>query len=223
MYEDERLDTKVVLQTKALIARRVVFKNVDDKHWVRAQQDNPVLRHVRGWMTRPKENTQTLSEYLTGCVLDADRLVYSHHQKNFVMRRNLLYMETFAPGTRDHLFAFVIPSKKCQGVLDKCHRESGHQGRDQTMTLLREQFWWPGMAVQAVLSVKNCVRCRQYEVRDMLPEMVTIGATGLMDLVHIDFMGMETTVATKKQPVVKTVLVVIDHFTRFVRAFVVDN
>ena len=56
-----------------------------------------------------------------------------------------------------------------------------------------------------------------------MPEMVTIGATEPMDLVHIDFVGMETTVATKKQPVVKTVLVVIDHFTRFVRAFVVDD
>ena len=40
---------------------------------------------------------------------------------------------------------------------------------------------------------------------------------------HIDFVGMETTVATKKKPVVKTVLVVIDHFTRFMRAFVVDD
>ena len=79
------------------------------------------------------------------------------------------------------------------------------------------------MAVQAVLSVKNCVRCRRHEARDMMPKMVTIGATEPMDLVHIDFVGMETTVATKKQPVVKTVLVVIDHFTRFVRAFVVDD
>ena len=56
-----------------------------------------------------------------------------------------------------------------------------------------------------------------------MPEMVTIGATEPMNLVHIDFVGMETTVATKKQPVVKTVLMVIDHFTRFVRAFVVDD
>ena len=79
------------------------------------------------------------------------------------------------------------------------------------------------MAVQAVLSVKNCVRCRRHEARDMMLEMVTIRVTEPMDLVHIDFVGMETTVATKKQPVVKTVLVVIDHFTRFVRAFVVDD
>ena len=174
-------------------------------------------------MTRPKENKQTLSEYLTGRVPDVDRLAYSRRQKNFVMRRNLLYVETCAPGTRDHLFAFVVPLEKRQAVLDGCHREVGHQGRDRTLSLLWERFWWPGMAVQAVLSVKNCVRCQRHKARDMMPKMVTIGATEPMDLVHIDFVGMETTVATKKKPVVKTVLMVIDHFTRFVRAFVVDD
>ena len=44
--EDERLDGEVVLHTRALIARRVVFKNIADKHWVRSQQNDPVLRHV---------------------------------------------------------------------------------------------------------------------------------------------------------------------------------
>ena len=167
--KDEKLDEEVILQTKALIAQKVVFKNVADKHWVRAQKDDPVLRHVRSWMTRPKENMQTLSEYLTGHVPDADRLAYCHRQKNFVMKRDLLYTETFAPGTRDLLFAFVVPFKKRQAALDGCHREARHQGRDWTLSLLRERFWWPGMAVQAMLSVKNCVRCRRYEARDMLP------------------------------------------------------
>ena len=221
--KDEELDEDVILQTKALIAWKVVFKNVADEHWVRAQKDDPVLRHVRNWMTRPKENMQTLLEYLTGRVPDADRLAYCRRQKNFVMKRDLLYVETFAPGTRDLLFAFVVPSKKCQAVLDGCHREAGHQGRDRTLSLLRERFWWPGMAVQAVLSVKDCARCHCYKARYKLPEMVTIGATEPMDLVHIDFIGMETTISTRKKPMVKTVLVVIDHFTRFVRAFVVDN
>ena len=36
--EDERLDEEVVLHTKALIARKVVFKNVADGHWVRVQK-----------------------------------------------------------------------------------------------------------------------------------------------------------------------------------------
>ena len=69
------------------------------------------------------------------------------------------------------------------------------------------------MGVQATLSVKNCERCHWYEPRLSLPEMVTIGATEPLDLVHMDFVGMETTIATRKRPVVKTVLVLINHFT----------
>ena len=134
--EDKRLDEEVVLHTRALIARKVVFKNVADGHWVRVQKNDPALRHVRGWMMRPRENRQTLSEYLTGCVPDADRLAYSRRQKNYVMKRNLLYVQTAAPGTQDQILAFVVPANKRQAALDGCHREAGHQGRDRTLSLL---------------------------------------------------------------------------------------
>ena len=49
-----------------MIARKVVFKNVADKHWIRAQKDDPVLRHVRRWLTQPNGDKQTLSGYLNG-------------------------------------------------------------------------------------------------------------------------------------------------------------
>ena len=44
-----------------------------------------------------------------------------------------------------------------------------------------------------------------------------------MELVHIDYVGMEVTVATQEKPVVKNVLVIVDHFTRYVQAFVTKN
>ena len=47
--------------------------------------------------------------------------------------------------------------------------------------------------------------------------------TELMELVHIDYVGMEVTVAAKEKPVVKNVLVVADHFTRYIQAFVMKN
>ena len=48
-------------------------------------------------------------------------------------------------------------------------------------------------------------------------------ATEPMDLVHIDFVSMETTIPTKKKPIVQKVLVIIDHFTHYVQAYPVDN
>ena len=44
-----------------------------------------------------------------------------------------------------------------------------------------------------------------------------------MELVHVDSVGMEVTIATQEKPAVKNVLVVVDHFTQYVQAFVTRN
>ena len=77
---------------------------------------------------------------------------------------------------------------------------------------------------QALLrAVANCGRCIQYKAKGQLPPMQPIICTELMELVHIDYVGMEVTVATDKKPVVQNVLVVVDHFTQYVQAFVTKN
>ena len=140
------MDNDVILHARATVARKPAFRNLADRQWVLAQKADPVIRHVRGWLSRPKENNQTLSEYLTGRVSDMDRLAYMRRQKDLVMSRDLLYVATKAPGTEERLLAFVVPAKKRQAAIDGCHREAGHQGRDRTLSLMRERFWWPGMA-----------------------------------------------------------------------------
>ena len=77
---------------------------------------------------------------------------------------------------------------------------------------------------QALLrAVANCGRCIQYEIKGQLPPMQPIICTESMELVHIDYIRMEVTVATDKKPVVWNVLVVVDHFTRYVQAFITKN
>ena len=77
---------------------------------------------------------------------------------------------------------------------------------------------------QALLkAVANCGRCIQYEAKGQLPPMQTILCTEPMKLVHIDYVGMEVTVAMDKKPIVRNVLVVVDPFTRYVQAFVTKN
>ena len=72
VQEDEQLDNEVILQAKSMIARKVVFKNIADKHWIRVQKDDLVLHHVQEWLTQPKGDKQTLSGYLNRRVLDTD-------------------------------------------------------------------------------------------------------------------------------------------------------
>ena len=76
------------------------------------------------------------------------------------------------------------------------------------------------MSQALIKAVANCGWCIQYEAKGQLPPMQPIVCTGPMELVHIDYVGMEVTVAAKEKLVVKNVLVVVDHFTRYVQAFV---
>ena len=52
---------------------------------------------------------------------------------------------------------------------------------------------------QALLkAVANCGRCIKYEAKGQLPLMQPIICTEPMELVHIDYVRMEVTIATDK-------------------------
>ena len=70
------------------------------------------------------------------------------------------------------------------------------------------------MANALFLVIQNCGRCKQFEAKCQIPEMEPILCTQPMELVHVDYVGMEVTVATQEKPVVKNVLVIVDHFTQ---------
>ena len=80
------------------------------------------------------------------------------------------------------------------------------------------------MHTQMTLMLRGCVRCQVFEGRDPKPPLVNIStATQPMDLVHIDFVGMETTVSMRATPNVQKVLVVVDHFPCYVQAYKIEN
>ena len=150
-----------------MIARKIVFKNVADKHWIWAQKDNPVLCHIQEWLTKPKGDKQTLLGYLNRRVPDADHLAYAHWQKDLVLKRELMYMGMNTPSTKDRILTFLVPANKCHAALNSCHHKAEHQGKDRTFSLLKERFWWPGMGVLATLSIKNCERCHWYKAPEV--------------------------------------------------------
>ena len=79
------------------------------------------------------------------------------------------------------------------------------------------------MANALFLVIQNCGRCKQFEAKHQIPEMEPILCTQPMELVHVDYVGMEVTVAAQEKPVVKNVPVIVDHFTRYIQAFVTNN
>ena len=69
------------------------------------------------------------------------------------------------------------------------------------------------MSKMLLMVIQNCGRCKQFEAKGQLPGMQPIICMEPMQLIHIDYVGMEVTIVMKEKPAVKNVLVVADHFT----------
>ena len=211
------------MQVRQLADTRQQMKNLADSHWVLAQQNEPAIKLTYQWLKHPKDDHRTLGEYLQGRLSQLEQRLYAAHQKDFVERRGMLYLRTTPSHSEEDVLAFVVLTHKRRAAIDGCHRFAGHQGRDRTVSLIKERFWWPSMIQDTMNSVRNCARCVQFEASVQKPNLRPIICTEPMDLVHIDYIKMEVTVGMKEKPVVKDVLVVEDHFTRYIQAYVTKN
>ena len=149
-------------------------------------------------------------------------MVWRNHQ-NFTSLRGTLYLCSTPKGENEDLLLFMVPKVHQTAALNGCHQDAGHQGCDHTLSLLQECFWWPGMAKQMRQVIKACRCCLQYEGGTPKAPLCPIVPTTPLDLLHVDFTSIETTMELDKSPWVPNVLVFQDHFTKHVLAYVTPN
>ena len=114
----------------------------------------------------------------------------------------------------------VIPSHKQKECLHLIHDDMGHLGRDKTLSVAQERFFWIGLMKDIEQKLKTCHRCLCAKAPN-LPErapLVSIVTTRPMELVCMDFLSLETAVGGYQ-----SILVVTDHFTRYACAFPTRN
>ena len=126
-------------------------------------------------------------------------------------------------GKNEDLLLFVVPKAHQVATLNGCHRDAGHQGHDHTLSLLQECFWWPGMTSQMWQSIRACVHCLQHEGSLSKVPLHPIMATAPLDLLHLDFTSIGTTLELNKLPKVANVLVFQDYFMKHVFTYVTPN
>ena len=88
---------------------------------------------------------------------------------------------------------------------------------------MQECFWWPGMTQDLRNHIKKCGRCRKYEAASPVACMRPLACSGPGELLHVDFTSIEETVPLKEDPVIHNVLVLQDHFSKYVIAYVVKD
>ena len=88
---------------------------------------------------------------------------------------------------------------------------------------MQEHFWWPGMTRDLRNHIKKCGQCRKYEAAPPIVPMKPLTCSGPGELLHVNFTSIEETVPLKEEPVIQNVLVLQDHFSKYVVAYVVKD
>ena len=70
------------------------------------------------------------------------------------------------------------------------------------------------MAEQMRQVIRACTHCLQYEGGLPKAPLCPIVATAPLDLLHVDFTSIETTLEPNQLPGVANILVFLDHFTK---------
>ena len=110
------------------------------------------------------------------------------------------------------MLAFLVPSSQCTAALNGIHCNTGYQGQQRTLALAQEHIWWPMMVEDCKALVRGCPRCCVFEGVIPKAPLCPIRVHTPLELVHVDFTSMESTMELNKSPSVKNVLVITDHF-----------
>ena len=81
----------------------------------------------------------------------------------------------------------------------------------------------PGMTRDLRNHIKKCSRCRKYETAPPVVPMKPLVCSGPGELLHVDFTSIEETVPLTEDPVIHNVLVLQDHFSKYIVVYVVKD
>lgn len=186
-------------QPMAQIEQREIRKNQREDviigKWVRATIDRKM----------PKDYSNTREDKIMRKIFHSLKII-----------RGILYRET--KDGENTIKQLVLPKIYHNTVLQGLHNDVGHPGRDRTLSLIRERFYWPRMTANIDKWTSECHRClrRKSPTNNRAP-LVNIVTTYPLELVCMDYLTLEPAKG------VGNVLVITDHFTKYALAIATKN
>ena len=203
-----------------LDARPVRLATTNVIYWKLEQKEDLVLYQV---VKHQKASCETFKEALLKVTDQKATTAYVKSKEQLIMKNGLLYRQSKQGPVKEIVFQFVVPQIHRTAALDGCHHEAVHQGQCRSLSLMQERFWWPGMAHNLRNHIKKCGRCRKFEAAPPIAPLKPLTCSGPGELLHVDFTSIKETVPFQQEPVIRNVMVMQDHFSKYVVAYVVKD
>ena len=71
--------------------------------------------------------------------------------------------------------------------------------------------------------IRKCGRCKKFEAAPPIAPLKPLACSGPGELLHVDFTSIEETIPLHQEPVIRNVMVMQDHFSKYVVAYVVKD
>lgn len=185
------------------------FSKID---WIKEQSSDKTIKRVVELL---------LSDFLpTGsslCKESPEVRKYLRESNKFSLQNGILYRNIVL--NNQNVRQLVLPASFRDTAFRLLHTNLGHHGRDRTLHLMRERFYWPGLEQDVSERIKTCDRCVKFKTPEKnFAELVNIQTFQPLDLLCIDFLSLE-----RSKGGYENILVITDHFTRYSQAFPTRN
>ena len=101
--------------------------------------------------------------------------------------RGMLYRESENYSEKRN--QLVLPCCFTEQVLNGLHNDMGHPGKDRTLSLLQDMFFWPEMATETDNWIKNCGRCTRRKSKiDIRAPLVNMISSYPLELICLGYL-----------------------------------
>ena len=216
LCEHVHLENEAQVQAVKLAPMHVVdggeAKLAACRKWLQTRRDTP-----------PHKRNALLKKYVGSQADMEEGHAFFCMQNSLVLSKELLYVSTMPKGKVEGVLTFLVPTDQCRMALNGVHCDIGHQGQQRMLALAQECFWWPMLVDDCRALVWGCQQCCTFEGVVPKAPLCPIWAHALLELVHVDFTSVESTMELNKPPSVKNVLVITDRFTHYAMAVITKD
>ena len=217
---DEEIHKQV--QESMILARTTqVHADLHVTYLVTTQQEDLILKTLIKWISNWE--VKDLKHLLGNDADTKQGKTILREQKKVMIYQGALYYCHMPTGELEEVLQFVVPKAHWVAAMNGCHQDAGHQGQQWTLCLLHDWVWWPCMATQMQKAVSGCEWCIQHEGIHAKAPMWPIIVTTPLELLHVDFTSIVTTIKLDQPPNMVNLLVFCDHFTKHVMAYMTPN
>ena len=181
------------------------FPSITPEELTRAQCDDATIAAILPLVGKQKPGKKESSR------LAPQAKALLRHLSQLTLHNHVLYREIEDP-VLGCMRQLVTPEALQGTLLRLCHNQSGHQGAERTLHLLRRRAYWPNMHLDVEEWCQRCDRCQHAKQsgKNTHTPMGHVLATKPLEVISVDFTLLEPASDGREN-----VLVVTDVFTKY--------